>query len=111
MRRPWRGLRLLLALAGAAVGCSSRDIALKPPKHAEEIAVPPLEDGKFSKPPEYPAGSLNQSDTAQGGGRGGRGGPGGMPNMGAMNGMGGMGGMGGIPGSMPGSASGMGMGR
>jgi hypothetical protein len=114
MRRPWRELKLMLAIAVAAVGCSSREIVMKPPKHPEEIAVPPPEDGKFSKPPEYPAGTLNQGDPAlaQGGGRGGRGGPGGpggMPNMGAMGG--GMGGMGGMPGSMPGSAGGMGMGR
>jgi hypothetical protein len=108
MRRSWRGLKLMLVIAVTAVGCSSRDIAMKPPKHPEEIAVPPVEDGKFSKPPQYPDGTLNQGDPT-------RAQNGGAPNLNAMNGMGsrgGMGGngMGGIPPNM-GGGGGMGMGR
>jgi hypothetical protein len=105
----------MLAIAVMAVGCSSRDIAMKPPKHPEEIAVPPVEDGKFSKPPVYPEGTLNQGDPTRA--QNGRNGPGGGPNLNAMNGMGGRGsmggggmGMGGMPGSM-GGMGGMGMGR
>jgi hypothetical protein len=100
----------MLAVVVAVAGCSSRDIALKPPKHPEEITVPPLADAKFSKPPVYPEGTLNQGDPSRAQNR--PGGPNGMPNVGAMSGMGGMGGMGGgmgMPGAN-GSLGGMGMG-
>jgi len=101
----------MLAIIAMAVGCSSRDIAMKPPKHPEEIAVPPVEDGKFSKPPQYPEDTLNQGDPTRA--QNGRNGPGGGPNLNAMN-MGGRGGMGGsgmgMPGTM-GGMGGMGMGR
>jgi hypothetical protein len=108
MRRRWQGLKLMAAVVVAATGCSSRDIALRPPKHPEEIAVPPLADAKFSKPPLYPEGTLNQGDPSRA--RAQAGGLNGMPNMSAMNGMGGMGGMGGgMPGAN-GSLGGMGMG-
>jgi hypothetical protein len=112
MRRLWQGLKLMSVAVVAAAGCSSRDIALRPPKHPEEIAVPPLADAKFSKPPIYPEGTLNQGDPSRA-----RNQPGGlnsMPNMSAMNGMGAMGGGGmGMPGANGslGGMGGMGMGR
>jgi hypothetical protein len=108
-RRLWQGLRVVLALVATLGGCSSRDIALKPPKHHEEIVVPPVEEAKFSKPPQYPAEVLNQDAMAKTGPNG----VNGMPNMSAMNGMGAMGAMNGRGGmgGMGGISPGMGMGR
>jgi len=106
MRRLWQGLRVVLAVVAGVGGCSSRDIALKPPKHPDEIIVPPVEEAKFSKPPQYPAEVLNQDAMAKTGPNS----LNSMPNMSAMNGMGGMGGMSGR-GGMGGVSPGMGMGR
>jgi hypothetical protein len=74
------------------IGCSSPNIAPRPPKHPEEIVVPPIADGRFSNPPVYPE-PINQNiDPTRS--PNGMGAAGGQPNLGAMNGMGGMGGMG-----------------
>ena len=95
MRRLRQGLGLLLTIGLGMVGCADRNIALRPPKHPEEILVPPEADGKYSTPPKYPE-PTNANDDE----RAARGGGGGQPNVGAMNtggmggGMGGMGGMG-----------------
>jgi hypothetical protein len=40
-------------------GCASDDAHLKPPKVPDEYNVPPLDDPRFSQPPKYPAGTLN----------------------------------------------------
>jgi hypothetical protein len=53
MRRLWGGLGLLAALL-AAVGCTSTKKDLKPPKPKEEYRLPPEDDGRYSKWPEYP---------------------------------------------------------
>jgi hypothetical protein len=91
-------------MALALTGCASANIVPKPPKHPEEITVPPLADAKFSSPPKYPEGTLNQEDnTKSPRGPGGPGGPGGMPNMNAMNSMGNMGGRGAMYGGGPGT--------
>ncbi len=100
MRRLWGGLGCMLATLVSTAGCATKDFAMRPPKHPEEIMVPPEQDRKFSLPPEYPKETLNQDDIRRpgapsglngmpGGGMGGRGG--GMGGMGP--GMGGMGGM------------------
>jgi hypothetical protein len=105
MRRQWPGIVLLLGLVLGLGGCTARDVAPRPPKHPEEITVPPVEEAKFSNPPNYPELS-NQNDPT----RNRNGGVGAQPNLGAMNpgGMGGMGrGMGGM-GSMGGMGGGMG---
>ena len=108
MRRVWGGLSWMLATLLSAAGCGTKDYTMRPPKHPEEIILPPEEDRKYSLPPEYPKETLNQDDTRKpgaptglngmpGGGPGGRGS--GMSGMGpGMGGMGsGMGGMGGRP--------------
>jgi hypothetical protein len=98
----------MLATVCGIVGCASADIAPRPPKHPEEIVVPPVEDGKFSNPPKYPDGTLNQNDPGrQPNTTNPMGGPGGPPGAGGMNGMGGMGGMGGMNGMNGMNGSGM----
>jgi hypothetical protein len=84
---------LLLMFLLASLGCANRDISLRPPKRPEELALPPVADGRFSNPPVYPE-PLNQNNDPMRPNTNGPGGPGGGPNLGAMNGMGGMGGMG-----------------
>ena len=91
----------MLATLLGAIGCANQDITLRPPKHPEELVVPPIADAKFSNPPKYPEGTLNQGDPNR------MPGSGGVPNMSAMNGMGG-GGMGGMGGGMGGMGGGMG---
>lgn len=111
MRRMRQGLGLLAMLALGASGCAERNITLRPPKHPDEIVVPPVADGRFKQPPKYPE-SVNKNINndpermAAGGG--------GQPNLGAMNmggmggGMGGLGGMGGMMGGMGGGYNGRG---
>ncbi len=107
MRRLWDGLGLLLATALGMAGCAAPDITLRPPKHPEEITVPPLEDTKYSNPPKYPEGTLNQEASANSpNGPGGAGGPPGAGGMGGRGGMGGGGGMGGMGGGGMGGAGG-----
>lgn len=102
MRRLWHALGWMLATVCGLVGCASADIQPRPPKHPDEITVPPVEEARFSSPPKYPDGTLNPTDPARQpntvampGGPGGPPGMGGMGGMGAMNGMNAMNGMGG----------------
>lgn len=64
MRAAWRRfdlrLGLLLAVLLTAAGCGWNDQQLRPPKPKEELTVPPEDDPRFSKPPEYPKDSLNK---------------------------------------------------
>ena len=53
MRRLWGGLGLLAAFL-LALGCTSTDKQLKPPRPKEEYRLPPEEDARYSKWPEYP---------------------------------------------------------
>jgi len=107
-------MRLMLAILFGTIGCAGQDITLRPPKHPEDIVVPPLAEAKFSNPPKYPEGTLNQNDPSRfpSGGGGGTPNMSAMNGMGAMNGRGGMGGMGGMGGGMGGMGGmGGGMGR
>jgi hypothetical protein len=94
MHRRWDALVVVaLALLGTS-GCHSTDNIRKPPKHPDELTVPPMEDTRFSLPPQYPENKLNQDDIPR-------------PNKGGIQGMpGGPGGMGGVgPGGMGGPPS------
>jgi hypothetical protein len=91
MRRLWGGLSWLLATLLGVAGCGTKEVTLRPPKHPEEITVPPQQDDKFSNPPEYPKESLNQDEGRKSSGPNGLNS---MPNAGGRGGMGG-GGMGG----------------
>jgi hypothetical protein len=92
MRRLWGGLGLLLSLG--LVGCASTNITPRPPKHVEEITVPPASDEKFNLPPRYPADTLNQNDPSQlSKGAGGRPNMSGVSGLNSTNGMSGRGGM------------------
>ena len=54
MRRLWGGLGLLAAFLLVG-GCTSTDKRPpKPPKPKEEYTLPPEEDARYSKWPEYP---------------------------------------------------------
>ena len=103
MRRMRQGLGLLMTISLGLFGCADHNIAIRPPKHPEEIILPPEADGKFSSPPRYPEPNNPNNDSERAAGGGG----GGQPNVGAMN-MGGMGGGGMGMGGM--GMGGMGMG-
>ena len=49
----------LLGLAGL-VGCTSTDPHVRPPKPPEEFRAPPENDGRYTKPMEYPKESLGE---------------------------------------------------
>ena len=59
-----RGTRVMLFGLGAALlclpGCWHTDSNLHPPKQPEEFRLPPEDDPRFSNPPSYPKGVLNQ---------------------------------------------------
>ncbi len=99
MRRVWEGLGWMLTAALSVAGCAAPNITPRPPKHPEELTLPPLAEAKFSSPPKYPDGTLNQDGPSQSKG-------GGPPNMSAMNAMSGMGGRGGMGGGMGGGGMG-----
>src|SRR2546421_527013 len=67
MRRLWEGLSLWAAALLAVAGCASTAPVTKPPKHPEEYVLPPAEDARFSRPPQYPKGSLNNDVLLKGG--------------------------------------------
>jgi hypothetical protein len=96
MRGIQRGLALILSLGVGVLGCADHKHIVRPPKHPEEIVLPPEADGRFSLPPQYPKSVNKDNDPDRMAGGGG----GSVPNVGAMNpggmggGMGGMGGMG-----------------
>lgn len=59
MRRTWVAIHCLgLGMLGI-VGCTSTEPKLRPPPHAEVLAVPPSDDSRYSKPPAYPEETLN----------------------------------------------------
>jgi hypothetical protein len=52
----------LAALLGSLVvlaGCQSSDAHLKRPEHPDELTTPPTADARYTLPPEYPKGTLN----------------------------------------------------
>jgi hypothetical protein len=59
MRRLWGGLGLLAAFLLVG-GCTSTEKRPKPPKPKEEYTLPPEEDGRYSKWPEYPKGVFEE---------------------------------------------------
>ena len=59
MRMVWIGLGLAAAAAFVLAGCATSEPS-KIPKHAEEYTVPPVEDARYSRPPDFPKNTLNQ---------------------------------------------------
>jgi hypothetical protein len=59
MRRQGTGIGLLTASLLAFVGCHSEPY-LRPPKPPEALVAPPIEEVRFSQPPEYPKNLLNE---------------------------------------------------
>jgi hypothetical protein len=59
-----RGTQVLSFGLGAALlcltGCWETEANLRPPKQPEEYRLPPEDDARFSSPPSYPKGTLNQ---------------------------------------------------
>ena len=59
-----RGTRVLSFGFGAVLlcvsGCWETESNLRPPKQPEEYRLPPDDDSRFSSPPAYPKGTLNQ---------------------------------------------------
>jgi hypothetical protein len=53
------GLGLLLTGVLVLAGCASDDHLVKPPPHHDEIVRPPDDDPRFSGPPKYPKGTLD----------------------------------------------------
>jgi hypothetical protein len=102
----------MLATMFVMAGCASPDISPRPPKRADEIVVPPVEEAKFSNPPNYPEPSNQNNDPSRA-----LAGRNGQPNVGAMtnaatNGMGrSMGPMSGMGGAGMGGPGMGGMGR
>jgi hypothetical protein len=64
-----RGNRTALAaLLGALVwlaGCQSTNSHLKPPEHPDELTTPPTADARYTQPPEFPKGTLNNDELAK----------------------------------------------
>jgi hypothetical protein len=58
MRKWGTGIGLLAALI-AVTGCK-KEPYLRPPKPPEQLLTPPVEDARFSQPPEYPKNVLNE---------------------------------------------------
>jgi hypothetical protein len=59
MRRQWTGLALLTAALLVFSGCK-KDAFLRPPKPPEQLVAPPVEEVRFTLPPEYPKNVLNE---------------------------------------------------
>jgi hypothetical protein len=59
-----RGTRVLSFGLGAVLlclaGCWETESNLHPPKQPETYRLPPEDDARFSSPPSYPKGTLNQ---------------------------------------------------
>lgn len=58
----WLLTALLLA---ALTGCDTTRQQIKPPPGPEEFKVPPVADERYSRPPRYPKGTLNQNQIAR----------------------------------------------
>jgi hypothetical protein len=59
MRRQWTGLGLLTAALLVFAGCK-KEPYLRPPKPPEQLVTPPIEEVRFTQPPEYPKNTLNE---------------------------------------------------
>src|SRR3954447_25051121 len=71
MRRAWRiGLSGLCLSWLALFGCRTPPVNLDPPKEVQKVSIPPANDLRYSKPPEYPA-RLDGAPTIKGPGTGG----------------------------------------
>jgi hypothetical protein len=89
---PEKGLRWLGAALLCLAGCRSSGPELRPPPAPEEFNMPPADDPRFSGPPIYPKGTLNQGLLKRDKDRdenGPDGPPRGLPRMGAGAGGGG----------------------
>jgi hypothetical protein len=83
MRRRGTGLGLLTAALVIFAGCQ-KDPFLRPPKPPDQLIAPPVEEARYSQPPEYPKNVLNEDRIKKPGGDKDAGGPGTMPR-GGMN--------------------------
>lgn len=86
MRRFGNGLRLAASLLLLS-GCQGESY-IRPKPGPEELRVPPIEEARYSKPPEFPKGTLNQDTPPKSGSDGGPAGVGRGPTGGRMGGMG-----------------------
>jgi hypothetical protein len=62
----------------AFAGCK-KDPYLRPPKPTEQLIAPPVEDARFSQPPDYPKNVLNEDKLKKPGSDKDTGPPGAMP--------------------------------
>ncbi len=61
MRKWWIGLASLVAALLALVGCSTTDQNIsKPPPAPPDYVLPPADEAKYSKPPDFPEKTLNE---------------------------------------------------
>src|SRR5262245_22318336 len=63
-----RGTQWLLGLAllvSALTGCDTTRQQIKPPPGPEEYKLPPEADARYSEPPRFPKGTLNQNQIAR----------------------------------------------
>jgi hypothetical protein len=79
MRRQWTGLVLLTAALFILAGCK-KDPYLRPPKAPEQLVAPPVEEARYTLPPEYPKSVLNEDRIKKPGSDKDAGGPGAMPH-------------------------------
>jgi hypothetical protein len=59
MRRRRMGIGLLTAVLVAFAGCK-KEPYLRPPKPPEQLIAPPVEDARFSQPPDFPKNVMNE---------------------------------------------------
>jgi hypothetical protein len=81
MRRRGTGLGLLTATLLAFTGCH-KEAYLRPPKPPEQLIAPPVEEARFSQPPEFPKNVLNEDHIKKPNGDKDSGDPGSMPRGG-----------------------------
>jgi hypothetical protein len=75
------GIGLLTAAVITFAGCK-KDPYLRPPKAPEQLIAPPVEDPRFSQPPDYPKSVLNEDKLKKPGSDRDTGAPGTMPKGG-----------------------------
>ncbi len=93
MLRWGKAFGLLSATLLALAGCKTQPF-IRPPKPPEQLIAPPIEEARFSQPPEYPKYTLNEDKIKKPAGvnkdkEQGLGSPGGMPRPGSMGSSGG----------------------
>jgi hypothetical protein len=81
MRRRWTGFGILTAALLVFTGCK-KEPYLRPPKPPETLVAPPVEEARFSQPPEYPKNVLNEDKLKKPTGDKDSGAPGGLPKGG-----------------------------